>query len=133
MYGLGECIVEKIHRVVGYWCDTQEVVDTLFSNDTVKENVTSELLAELTKDNRTLMSREKQWLEVLDRYSVEKCPGKVLLPYHIHLAMKQCLSLSLSLCLSLSVSLSLSLSISISLSLSLSNDPKYLNQSYEIV
>ena len=80
VYSLLSCISNKIHTFDNRWCDTKELANTVFSNDTVREQFISQMKTDVLS-NRTSNKRDNLWLDAVDRFSLEKCPCE-----YIHLS-----------------------------------------------
>ena len=69
---LTHCIIEKLHKAAGYRCDRNSVMEVLFSNDTQRQQLVSRLGRDFSNKTTT---RERLWLDVIQRYSRENCLG----------------------------------------------------------
>ena len=72
-----ECIAEKVYKLGKKECNGEALVKTLFGNATRNEQFVTDLTHHL-HDNRTMSYKEELWLEAIDRFSLEKCPSKLI-------------------------------------------------------
>ena len=77
VYGLMECITEKIYKLGKQECTSEALMITLFGNATRNEQFVTDLTLHLS-DNRTMSYKEGLWLEAVVRFSLEKCPSKLI-------------------------------------------------------